>query len=287
MTWQLLLIGFLALAPASYLFRRVLAQTLSQHNRLINGFFFIGLLYPTGLIVAFFSSPNLRIGWLNLLYLLVGSAVFPVVNLLAFRANKDVDAGLYTILNNLTPIVTITTATLLLNERLTDQQLLGAVIILCSAFLISLPQLRNRSTSKSTGVAFALASVILLGIGVTFERFMLNRMDFGAYLVFGWGAQTLWMAILAWPERKSIKVLRGPKFKQILGYGLCSALKGLCFVGALKLSGNASVVSAFSSFTAVLVVISAYIVLKEKDWIWFKIGSATLGTFGLIILNMH
>lgn len=284
--WQLLVVGYLILGTAAYLLRRTLAQSLSKHNKLVNGFFFLCVLYPTGLIVAAFSSPNLNIGWVNLALLLGGSGIFPLINLSAFRANKDVDAGLYTIINNITPIITIIAATLLLNEKLSDQQLLGATIIILSAFLATLPRLRHRGTSKSTGLAFALISVGLLGLAIVYERWMLTRIDYGAYLVFGWGAQTFWMTILAWSDRKYIKLLRNKKdFIPVLGYGITNTLKGLSFVTALKLSGNASVVSAFGSFMAVLVVLSAYFVLKEKEWLLFKIIAAVIGTAGLIILN--
>src|SRR3989344_4425337 len=164
MSWQLLLIGYLVLGTASYLLRRNLAVTFAEHNKLVNGFFFLGVLYPLGLIVAAISSPNLNIGWFNLALLLTGSIIWPVINILAYRANKDVDAGLYTILNNITPIVTIVTAWVLLNEKLNEQQLLGAVVVLVSAFLVTLPHLQKRAASRNTGLIIALASVTLLGL---------------------------------------------------------------------------------------------------------------------------
>lgn len=286
MTWQLLLGSYLVLGTAAYLLRRRLATTLEAHNRLINGFFFLAVLYPLGLIVALFSNPNLSIGWHNVLILLVGSGVFPLINILAFKASKDVDAGLYTIINNLTPIITIVAASLLLQETLNGRQLLGAVIVIASTFLATLPRLRRSSAGTHNGIVLALASISLLGLAIVFERWMLTRIDFGAYLVFGWGAQTIWMAMLAWPERDNLRVLgKRANFYPILGYGATNALKGLCFVGALKLSNNASLVSASASFMAVLVVLSAYFVLKEKQWLWFKVSAAAIGTVGLIILN--
>lgn len=280
------MIVYLFLGTAGYLLRRKLAQTLTRHNRLINGFFFIAILYPLGLLVAAFSAPDLSIGWLNFAFLLAGSAIFPLINLLAFKASKDVDAGLYTILNNLTPIVTIIAASLLLHESLNGQQLLGAAIIITSAFLATIPRLRRRTTSSSTGMILALISVFLLGLAIVYERWMLTRIDFGAYLVFGWGAQTMWMAIVAWPERKYLHILKVRKnFVPILSYGVTNAFKGLCFVSALKLSGNASIIGAFASFMAVLVVLSAYFILKEKEWLWFKVAAAIIGTVGLVLLN--
>jgi drug/metabolite transporter (DMT)-like permease len=287
MTWQLLMTAYLILGTAGYLLRRKLALTLTRYNRLVNGFFFIAILYPLGLLVASFTNPNLAIGWQNILILLIGSGVFPLLNLLAFKSSKDVDAGLYTILNNLTPIITIIGAYLLLQEKMSTQQLVGAAVIIASTFLATLPRLWHRSkNSSSIGVILALASVSLLGLAIVFERWMLTRIDFGAYLVFGWGSQALWMAIMSWPERKNLHILTNRKnFLPILGYGVTNALRGLCWVSAVKLSGNVSIVGAFSSFMAVLVVLSAYFILKEKEWVWFKIGAAIIGTIGLIILN--
>lgn len=287
MSWQLLIIGYLVLGTAAYLLRRSLAQSLAEHNRLINAFFFVCVLYPLGLLVAAFSSPNLHIGWLNFVFLLGGSLIFPLFNILAFKANETVDAGLYTILNNLTPIVAIVFASLLLREGLNSGQLLGAFIIIFSAFLATLPKLKRGSSSSSVGLVYALVSVTILGLAIVYERWMLTRVDYGAYLIFGWGSQTLWMAILAWPERKNIKLLKTKKnFYPVLSYGLTNAFKGLCFVSALRVSHNASLVSAFSSFLAVLVVIAAYFILKERDSFWLKVIAVIIGTVGLIILNI-
>jgi drug/metabolite transporter (DMT)-like permease len=286
MTWQLLLTVYLLLNTASYLLQRKLGQTLSEHKRLVSGFFFLVVHYPMGLLVAAYSSPNLSIGWLNILLLLVGSWVFPLINILSLKASKNVDAGHFTILSNLTPIVTIVAASLLLNERLNNHQLLGAVVIIASAFIITLPKLRHHVKTRTPGLIIALVCFLLAGLATVYERWMLTRIGFGAYLIFGWGAQSLWMAVTAWPERKYLKILKDKKhFAPILGYALSGSIKGICFVAALKLSGNASLVSAFSSFTAILVVSAAYFVLKEKEWLWLKIGAAALGTTGLIILN--
>jgi uncharacterized membrane protein len=74
-------------------------------------------------------------------------------------------------------------------------------------------------------------------------------------------------------------------FRPILLYCVSNSFKGVCFVGALKVSGNASVVSAFTSFLAVLVVVSAYFILKEKEALVLKLSAAAIGTTGLIILS--
>ena len=287
MSWQFFLGLYLVFSTTVYLLRRKLALLVPDHNRFVNWFFFAGVLYPVGLITALIIRPDLRIGWTNLALLLGGELIFPIINLLAFRANRDIDAGLFTILTNLAPIITIASARLLLNEGLHGHQLLGAVIVIVSAFLASVHNLFGKHKASRRGVLIALASVVLLGLAITYERFMLTRVEFGAYLVFGWGGQALWMTILAWPERKNLFLLRQPQVaKRIIAFGLANAFQGLCFVGALTLSGSASLVAATRSFLAVLVVLVAYYVLNERGWLALKITAALTGATGLIILNL-
>jgi len=270
----------------SNIIRRSLAQTFTKYNLLINGFYFIAVLYPIGLIVALFCNPNLNIGWENLAIFAVGSGLFPFVNILAFKSSKHVDAGLFTILSNITPIVTIVAAVLLLNESLSIGQLVGAAIIIASTFIVVAPLFKTHFKVNLPSLYLALISIVLLGLAVVYERWMLTRVDFGAYLVYGWGSSALWLLIANISERKHLKILKDKKtFVPIFSYSLSSALRGICFVGAVKLCGNVSLVSAFASFVTVLVVVSAYFFLKEKDHLWLKIISVIIGVIGLIVLN--
>jgi drug/metabolite transporter (DMT)-like permease len=246
----------------------------------------LGTLYPIGFLYSFTFHPNLAIGWPNLAIIAIGSLIFPIVNIVAFKANKDVDVGVYSIIANLMPVITIITAWGLLGDTLTPRQMLGAAILLFSSIIIMLPQLSHRSRSSVKGMLLAVLSTVLLGLGITYERFVLGRIDFGAYLVIGWGAQSLWMLALAWPERHKLKKLMGEgKWKRIYAYTLSTTFRSLCFITALRLAQNASLVSSAISFTAVMVVLAGYIYLKEKEWVWLKVGSALVGTAGLIILS--
>lgn len=287
MTWQLLLVGYLLLGTASYLWRRQLAKTFAKANRLVNAFFFVAVLYPIGLLVASFTSPNLAIGWTSVLLLIVFGAIFPFCNILVYRANRDLDAGLFSIISDLIPVVSITAGWILLHETLTGQQLIGAAVILLAALLVTLPQMKSHMVHNRTALVYAIVAVVMIGIGFVFERYLMTRMDFGAYLIFGWGAQVVWGVLLALPERRSYKILFDPKIRgKLLGFSLSSALRGLCIGGALYLSGNVSVVMASASFLTVLVVVAAYFILKEKEWLWLKLGAAALGVTGLLLINL-
>ncbi|HZM64031.1 MAG TPA: EamA family transporter [Candidatus Saccharimonadales bacterium] len=287
MTWQLLLLGYLVLGTVSYLLRRQLAKTFAKANRLVNAFFFVAVLYPIGLLVAAFTTPDLAIGWTSVLLLVIFGAIFPASNLLVYRANRDLDAGLFTIISDLIPVVSITVGWLALHETLSGQQLIGAAIILMATLLVTLPQLKHHMVHNKSALICAIVAVVAIGVGFVFERYLMTRMDFGAYLIFGWGAQMVWGVLLALPERKSYKMLLDPKIRgKLLGFSITSALRGLCIGGALFLSGNVSVVMASASFLTVLVVIAAYCILKEKEWLWLKLGAASLGVAGLLLINL-
>src|ERR1700683_3613532 len=120
MIWRWLLGIYLILAPISFLVRRTLGKTAPQYNRFVNWFFFLGVLYPVGLLAAFVTRGSLHTTWHDLGLLAVCELVFPLINIAAYRASKDIGAGLFTIINNLAPIITITTASLWLHEGLNN-----------------------------------------------------------------------------------------------------------------------------------------------------------------------
>ncbi|HEY5441942.1 MAG TPA: EamA family transporter [Candidatus Saccharimonadales bacterium] len=287
MTWQLLLAAYLVLGTVVALLQRRLGRTIPQHNRLANGFFFVCVHYPLGLILAAILGFHLDIGWFNFFTLAVMGISFPLTDMLIFRASKDVDAGLVGILNNLTPVITIALAALLLSERLSGQQLIGALIIAVSALAVSIITYEQGSKSRKTGIMLALLSITLLGLGTVYETWILKRIGMGSVLIYGQGLQTFWMAVFAWPYRHGIKQIINRKYgAEIVTWAFSKSLKGFAFLGALTLSKSAAIVGAFTGFLPVMVVLAAYFVLKERSYLRVKIIAAAAGAVGLVILSL-
>lgn len=282
--WQLLLVFYFIFGAASYLLRRVLAQKFSEHNRLINAVFFCFFLLPAGLILSLFFPRNLNIGLLNYVLLLGGSVIWPLFNLTAFKANQTVDVGIYTVINNLSPIFTLMVALPFLGERLSGQQFVGVFMLILSGIIVAYPNIRKNSKADFQGLMFCVLSAALLGIAVAYERFMLNRVDFGTYLIFGWGAQVAWSAFYARKEWKLLpSLVKKAGYKTLLAYGTSSTLKSACFILALLISGSAAIIGAASDFMSVTVVIAAYIFLKERDHLGYKLSAAAIGIAGLLL----
>src|SRR5947199_2672497 len=108
--WQFFIVFYFIFGATNYLLRRVLAQKFDDSNRLINTVFFLCFLLPTAIILSFFFPHNLNIGLINLVIVLGGSIIWPLLNIASFRANRHVDVGIFTIINNLSPLFTLLVA---------------------------------------------------------------------------------------------------------------------------------------------------------------------------------
>lgn len=277
---------FFTFSVFSYLLRRNLAKDFTRYNRLIHAIFFVLFLLPTGLIASRFFPNNLDVGWENLLWLGLGSLVWPVANIVAFRANHKLDAGTFSILNNLAPISTLLIALTILGETPSSKQILGAILLILSGIVIAVPLVQYRLIIGSREILIGVLSAVIIGVGYSYERFMLTRIDFGAYLVLGWGSQVLWAAILAAKEYKYLpKLWSNVKLRSpILAYGLTNALRGMCFVTALSLA-SASVVGPAANFLSVIIVIAGYFILGEKDHLLNKLLAVAIGISGLLLIS--
>lgn len=285
--WQLLIIFYFIFGATNYLLRRVLAQKLGDHNRLINAVFFIFFLLPTTIVLSFFFPHDLNVGVVNLILLFGGSLIWPLMNLTAFSANKKVDVGIFAIINNLSPLFTIAIALPFLNENLNQLQFVGVGLLIISGVLAASSQLKKHNRSNMNGILLCVLSATILGVAVAYERFMLNRIDFGSYLIYGWGSQIIWSAILAGHELKKLPKLFtiDKKTTQILMiWGGTNVLKSVAFILALTMS-SASLISSASNFMSVAVVIAAYFFLKERQHMIEKLFAVIIGIAGLFLLT--
>ncbi len=285
--WQLLIIFYFVFGATNYLLRRVLAQKLGDYNRLINAVFFIFFLLPTTVILSFFFPHDLNVGIVNLVLLFGGSLIWPLMSLTAFSANRKVDVGIFAIINNLSPIFTLAIALPFLHENLNELQFVGVGLLIVSGVLAASSQLKKHNRSNMNGIMLCLLSAVILGVAVAYERFMLNRIDFGSYLIYGWGSQIIWSAILAGHELKKLPKLFTIDTKTtqtLMIWGGTNVLKSIAFILALTMS-SASLISSASNFMSVAVVIAAYFFLKERKHMIEKLFAVIIGIAGLFLIT--
>ena len=284
--WLVFLFLFFILGATNALMRRVLAQKFAEHNMLLNGIFYVFFLVPAGVGLMFIFPPTLHVGAADALWLIGGSLIWPIFNIAAFRANKTVDAGIYTIIANLSPLFTLAIAVPFMGEDVSLPQYAGIGLLMISGMIAVAPGIKNNKLVIS-GVLFALVSTTLLGLGVAYERFMLSRLDLGTYILYGWGSQVLWMALLAAAEWKYLPAVVkkiGPG--TLLIWGSANALKSCCFILTLFLLGSASIMSGATNFISIVIVVAAFFILHERDHIIPKIIATFVGIAGLLLLAL-
>jgi drug/metabolite transporter (DMT)-like permease len=285
--WQLSLFFYFTLGVAGYLLRRVLAQKFHHRNRLISGTFYLFFLWPAALVMSLTHPHNFHIGATNTIYLLVGSVIWPLYNLSAFRANKDVDVGVFSIINNLSPLVTLAIALPFLGEHLVTRQYAGIAVLIVSAMIAVMPELKKHHRAKLNGILWCLLTTVILGVAIAYERFMLNRIDFGTYVAIGWTSQVVWMTALTGRQWKHLpELIRTAGFKILFAYNFSGVLRSCAFILALLWSGSASVISGATDFMTVLIVVAAYFVLHERDHMFQKTSAALVGIVGLLMLTI-
>ena len=284
--WQLLISFYFLFGVINYILRRVLAQKLGDHNRLINAIFFIFFLLPTTIILSFVFPHDLNVGLLNLLFLFLGSIIWPIGALVAFHANKKVDVGIFAVINNLSPVFTLIIAIPFLHENLKGMQWFGAGLLIFSGVLAASSQLKKHNRADSNGILMCILTAAIFGVAIAYERFMLSRIDFGAYLIYGWGSQIIWSVLLAGKEIKNVFKLFNKDTETrntLIVWGSVNAFKAIVFIIALK-STSASIISVATNFMSVAVVIAAYFYLKERKHMYYKWAAAVIGVAGLLFI---
>lgn len=284
--WQLLVIFYFIFGVTNYILRRVLAQKLGEHIRVLNAIFFIVFLLPATIIMSFFFPPDFNISLLNLFLLIAGSIIWPVLGLTSFYANKDVDVGIFTIISNLSPLFTLAVALPFLHDSINGSQAIGIGLLVLSGIIATSSQLKKHSRTSLNGLLFSLLSAVLMGFAIGYESFMLRRVGLGTYLLFGWGAQIVWAAILAGKELKKLPDLFRQKGtgKTLTIWGGTKVLGSVTFISALNISGNAAIISAATNFLSVAIVIAAYFYLKERQHIFQKVLGVGIGVAGLLLI---
>lgn len=161
--WQILIVFYFIFGATSYLLRRILAQKLDHRNRLINSVFFLFFLLPAAVVLSFFFPHNLNVGVLNLFLLFGGSIIWPILGIVSFRANKEVDVGIFAIINNLSPVFTLVIALTFLHESLRISQYLGIGLLILSGLVAASSQLHKHNRLSISNIFICLLSAFILG----------------------------------------------------------------------------------------------------------------------------
>ena len=285
-SWQLAVAIHLAASTAFALFYRKFAQVHSGKALLSTALMYITTVLAIGVIAALmYGNVSFHFPVYLWLYLVLGGVLFAVANVTAFMANTHIDAGQFSIISNFKVVVTIFVSSLLLRETLSGIQLVGVILLLIAAFIVTSLKFNKKTLTVDKFTIIAGISAALFGLGISNEKFLLNNMSFSTYLIAGWGMQTAAMVVIAAKELHGTQdFLKNGSGKRIMVLGMLRACAGLGLVYALNTLGNSSLIAGMTSYTTALVVVGSYFILKEKDGIRVKIIGTVAATIGLLLL---
>lgn len=198
----------------------------------------------------------------------------------SFTAQKHVEAGVSTLVNNIYTPVTIVLASLFLSERLIPMQILGTILLFVGMVVVSK---KHRIGTFRFDKYFLLMvlSGITLGISLTAERALQKMTGFSAGTMLSWWAQCAFLGIAAFVAKEKSPYSK----KDISITGSLRFLQSLSWVVLLFAVGNLSLVSAVTTFKVVIIFVFAAIFLKEREDLTRKIIGSLVSVAGLLLMR--
>lgn len=222
-------------------------------------------------------------------YLLVGGLLFVSLNVMILKLYRYIPASIMTFTTLLNTLSVLFFATILGGEALTAKQIFGALILFLSVLIVGLFAKSNHKTKKNItlGLGVALFTALLFGPAIMNEKYLISRIGFNTYVLYGWGFQALSAYIVAFTlkDRKKIKEKLSRRIHiNVWIVGILLGMSGFAYVTSLSKSGSASTMALSGTAVIGVTMFLAYFVLNEKEHLRPKIAGLILSAVGLSLL---
>lgn len=287
MTWQLAILIHQILETIFALVYRDYAKKHPKDHFVTNVVMYLATVVPFGIVWSitqggFSLDFPVSIWW----FFGLAGLLFALGNIAAFKANTKVEASQFAIITRFRIVVIVAASWVLLGDTLTPLQFLGACIVFGSSLSAVLPTRQKKRKSK-VGIytLIAILSAVFMGLAITSEKYILSSVNLATYVVIGWGLQAFFMTLLANRQLARVPALiKDGSIKTILLLGGLRTVAGFCFINALQLSDNASLIGSIAALQVILVVIGGYIFLNEKKYGVQKFVAASAAFVGVLLL---
>ncbi len=256
-------------------------KDLESSEQVLFTFQIIFILFLGSLTFPFFSRFYLAGNYFHLFLLSVTCGIFGVgANLFSIIAQKHLEAGVTTLVNNIYTPITIILSSVLLHEGLTLTQIFGTILLLFAVVIVS-KQHRIGRFSFDKYFMLMLVSGITLGFLLVAERALQKTTGFSAGIMMSWGSQAFFLGLVALftkSKRTYTKV-------EVISTGIIKFFSATSWVTLVYVVGNLSLVSSITTFKVIIVFISAAIFLNEREDMPRKIFGSILAVIGLILMK--
>lgn len=217
-------------------------------------------------------------------YILIEGLCVPAAWLIQYKLIGYIGAGNAITVGTLNTISTALLGVLFLNEGLSTNFIIGALLIIAGT-LITLrirPDLDHRSRAPfALMLVLVTAGATLFATGMYFEKIAISTIGVWNYSAYGWGMQLIGAAILfILFGRKEIPYINRGIIKNGLLLGFITSIAGGLYIYALSMGSLSHTIVATSGKVAITVLFAA-VFLKERNNLPLRITAFLLSMIGL------
>lgn len=284
MTTFLAYIFYFIAASASPLQRRWLAVTKPADAKDQAAFAFrITLIIAClgSLTLPFIETPYISSNLFNIVFLALICGVCGVFFwIISYAVQKHVEAGVYSVIANVYTPVTIIGSSFFLAEGLKPIQILGTIILLVAAIIVSKKHRMGRFKFDKYFI-LSIASGVALGLLLISERALQKETGWTSGTLITWWSECLFLGITT----LVLKSKHSYSLKDVGITGVLRFLQQLSWVILLLVVGNQSLVAGVTTFKVVIIFIAAAIFLKEREDLPRKIFGSLIAVVGLLLMR--
>lgn len=294
MTWQFALTLSILAGIIRILFMRRFALTSKVPATIPPAASYLFGVLPVGLIAGFFIFPH-SVTWSPVVIILMAilSISMALSNWLGFIAAGKIAIAPQQTIGMVTNVTVVLMGWTLLGEGLSLPQFVGGGVLLFAACLAIAAPARTKSGDferiKTSTLAIAIISALLLAIGLVTEKALMAHMEIGGIFLISWTIQTFGMVVLASKDisRQAWRKFKGKELQASTLLGLANGLNGALYIYAIFHADNISLVTLLGTIALPLTVLGAYIFLKEREHHLVMWLSLAISFVGLIIMSLQ
>jgi drug/metabolite transporter (DMT)-like permease len=280
MDWQILTAISVLTLSISILLQRVLLHK-DKSDPIAYVVIFQGLVGTLTVFFAIsqgFQMPNFGEYWLPIVATVV---LYSAGHIAYAKTLQTVEASAFSILFATSAIWIMLISFLLFQERLSIEQLIGALLIFASVGMLAE---RSGKLKLDKGVLLGLLTGLLFGLATVAWVYVGKSTDTASWTALSFlGPSLLVLSINPKCIPKIKPLLSGRTLARIIILGSLISISTLTLLAAYKI-GQASLVAPLQQTSIVITVLLAIIFLSEKTRLWQKGVAAMVCFFGVLLI---
>lgn len=228
--------------------------------------------------------------WPNILIL---SFLNGIATILIFTALPNIHISKFVVIFALRVLVTFFASYILINERITFINALGALLVLFSIVFVNFDISKHKNNSNKLlsslkNTLFVLLASVLVGIAVVNDKFVATNTNPYFYTFLAYFSPGVIMCLFYF--KSLLKNFKKDLFKinytfNVLLISILTTFASLSYFTAIYVGTSITKVTTFNLSSVILTVILSFIFLKEKDHMYKKLFSSIICFLGLILLS--